>query len=152
MHLLNLYKSSCHAQKNLYCFNSQPLFHIGPTACLHRYSYIVSFKVNKVQGERSYYCFGLSVHPTVRPSGCLSIRSFLPSIIQFSSDRTHESLGQFKDAWHWPILQGRRLIKGKVCHHNISTHTICITSILIPVMHMMKLKDKFKDWWLWPIF
>ena len=30
--------------------------------------------------------------------------------------------------------------------------TICITSILIPVIYMMKLKVKFKDGWHLPIF
>ena len=44
----------------------------------------------------------------------------------------------------------QRLIKGKVCHHDISTPTICITSILIPVIHIMKLK--VKDGWPYPIF
>ena len=43
------------------------------------------------------------------------------------------------------IFQGHRLIKGSVCHHDISTPTICITLILIPVIHIMKLKVKFKD-------
>ena len=31
----------------------------------------------------------------------------------------------------------------------ISSHYIVISSILIPVIHLMKLKGKFKEWWLW---
>ena len=48
--------------------------------------------------------------------------------------------------------RSQRLIKEKVCHHDISTPTLCTTSILIPVIHMMKLKIKLKDGWHLPIF
>ena len=36
--------------------------------------------------------------------------------------------------------------RGKVCHQDISTSTICITSKLIPLVYMKKLKVKFNDW------
>ena len=42
------------------------------------------------------------------------------------------------------FLRSQRLIKEKVCHRDISTPKIYITSILIPVIHMRKLKVKFK--------
>ena len=43
-------------------------------------------------------------------------------------------------------LRSYGLIKENVGHHYISTPTICITSILLPVIPMIKLKVKFKDW------
>ena len=42
------------------------------------------------------------------------------------------------------FFQGHRLLWEKNCHRYISTSTICFTSILIPVVHMMKLKVKLK--------
>ena len=47
------------------------------------------------------------------------------------------TLNYFSRAW--------RLMKKKNGHHDISTPTICITSIFLPVIHMMKLTVKFKD-------
>ena len=45
------------------------------------------------------------------------------------------------------VFKGTEAYKGKkYCDHDISTFTICITSILLPVIHMMKLKVKLEDW------
>ena len=68
------------------------------------------------------------------------------------------------------ISMSQMLIKEEVCYHSyflhsfsvfcfrpsdsvyISTPTIRITSILIPMIHMMKPKGNFKDGWPWHIF
>ena len=55
-------------------------------------------------------------------------------------DPDDETQGQVQSWVTLPNCQGHRGRKEKVCHQEISTPTICIASILIPVIHMMKLK------------
>ena len=82
-------------------------------------------------------------------SGSLSVRSFVRRYCHHNNSTTeanssiiipvirhHESVGQVQ-RWvtftlFFKIIE---VNKGKVCHHNISTPTICITPISIPVIH-----------------
>jgi hypothetical protein len=43
-----------------------------------------------------------------------------------------------------PVFKATEADRGKSCHHDNSTTAEAITSIFKPVMHLMKLKVKFR--------